>query len=115
MSEPTKTRSPRRRRRKKAGSIEEVRVLLADLLPSLIQSATISYEAFSNADVPEDAKGFAAHHAACKSALSHMELLTKLARWAEKTEEEAAPVLSEDEEIAGLLAGARAALQELES
>ncbi|NVJ92514.1 MAG: hypothetical protein HWE34_12690 [Methylocystaceae bacterium] len=109
------TQAPkRRRRRKKAGSIEEVRTLLCNLLPSLIQSATVSYEAFSDAEVPEDAKGFAAHHAACKAALSHVELLTKLVRWAEQ-EENPTPTLSEDEEIAGLLAGARAALKELEA
>lgn len=115
MVDETKPVKQRRRRRKKAGTIEEVRTLLSDLLPSLIQSATVSYEAFSMAEVPEDAKGFSAHHAACKAALSHVELLTKLVRWAEKEEETTAPTLSEDEEIAGLLAGARAALQELEA
>ncbi|WP_417841613.1 hypothetical protein [Terasakiella sp.] len=105
----------RRQRRKKASSIEDVRSLLAGLLPNLIQSATTSYEAFSRAEEPEDAKGFAAHHAACKAALSHVELLTKLVRWAENTEEETTKSLSEDDEIAGLLAGARAALKGLEN
>ncbi len=105
----------RRRRRKKATSIEEVRSLLAGLLPSLIQSATTSYEVFSSTEEPEDAKGFAAHHAACKAALSHVELLTKLVRWAENIPEETIIPLSEDEEIAGLLAGARAALKGLEN
>jgi|GEM_PF-285553 len=117
MTEPEKlpVPKPRRRRRKKAGTLEEVRTQFSGVLPSLIQSTTHSYEAFTTLEVPEDAKGFAAHHAACKAALSHVELLTKLARWAENTEEGAAPTLSEDEEIAGLLAGARAALKELES
>jgi len=105
----------RRRRRKKGGTLEDVRNQLSAALPSLIQSTTQSYEVFSNADVPEDAKGFSAHHAACKAALSHVELLTKLARWAENTEEDKVVTLSEDEEIAGLLAGARAALKELEN
>ena len=114
MIETTKP-ARRRRRRKKAGSIEEVRNLLSSLLPNLIQSATVSYEVFSGTEIPEDAKGFATHHAACKAALSHVELLTKLARWAESVEEGATPTLSEDEEIAGLLAGARAALKELEN
>jgi hypothetical protein len=105
----------RRRRRKKASSIEEVRTLLADLLPDLIQSATHSYEAFCATEEPEDAKGFAAHHAACKAALSHVELLTKLVRWAQNTQSDTVVSLSEDEEIAGLLAGARAALKGLET
>lgn len=106
---------PRRRQRKKASTLEDVRGLLSQALPALIQSTAQSYEAFTTMEVPEDAKGFAAHHAACKAALSHVELLTKLARWAENLEEVACATLSEDEEIAGLLAGARAALKELEN
>ncbi len=114
--ETGQTPKPRRRRqRKKATSLEEVRELLSDLLPSLIESATRSYEAFSNADVPEDAKGFGAHHAACKAALSHVELLTKLGRWVQQEDEGGGvSTLSEDDEVAALLAGARAALAELE-
>lgn len=104
----------RRRRRKKMGSVDDVRALLSGMLPSLLENATQSYEGFSRQDVPQDAKGFSAHHAACKAALSHLELLTKLCRWVDKEEDTACEVLSEDEEIAGLLAGARAALQEME-
>ena len=113
MESPKKT--PRRRRRKKAVSIDDVRSLLCDLLPNLIQNATNSYELFSLTEAPEDAKGFAAHHAACKAALSHVELLTKLVRWVEKEEQDQPASLSEDEEIAALLNGARAALKELEN
>jgi len=113
--EETKPKPVRRRRRKKATSIEDVRLLLTDLLPRLIQSATTSYEAFCEAEVPEDAKGFAAHHAACKAALSHVELLTKLVRWADNPAQEVPAPASEEDELAGLLAGARAALKELEA
>lgn len=115
MSEPLKPTRRRRRRKKKVNSLEEVRILLCEALPGLIQETAQSYETFIWTDVPEDAKGFAAHHAACKAALSHVELLTKLARWAQNTEEGSVVPLSEDEEIAGLLAGARAALKELDS
>lgn len=105
----------RRRRRKTQSNIDEVKASLGTLLPSLIETATQSYEAFCQTDVPEDAKGFAAHHAACKAALSHVEVLTKLVKWARDEDQAQLPTLSEDEQIAGLLAGARAALEEMET
>lgn len=40
-----------------------------------------SYEDFAGQPVPDDAKGFTAHHNACKSAVVHAETLLKLARW----------------------------------
>lgn len=66
-----------------------------------------SYRTFM-ADEPEagDARAFAAHHAACKAALAHLDLLMRLAR-ALGIEPEAAEA---GEEEARLLAEARAAL-----
>jgi adenosylmethionine-8-amino-7-oxononanoate aminotransferase len=65
-----------------------------------------SYHSFMN-DEPEagDARAFAAHHAACKAALAHLDLLLKLARLA-GVEADAAG----DEEQMSLLAKARAEL-----
>ncbi len=65
-----------------------------------------SYQSFMN-DEPEagDARAFAAHHAACKAALAHLDLLLKLARLA-GVETDAGT----DEEQASLLAKARAEL-----
>ncbi|MCU0983877.1 MAG: hypothetical protein MUC89_02890 [Acetobacteraceae bacterium] len=66
-----------------------------------------SYQSFMN-DEPEagDARAFAAHHAACKAALAHLDLLLKLARLAGVDTEAA----TADEEQASLLAKARAEL-----
>lgn len=66
-----------------------------------------SYRTFMN-DEPDagDARAFAAHHAACKAALAHLDLLMRLARLA-GVEAEAT---DGSEEQARLLAEARAAL-----
>lgn len=50
-------------------------------LPSQISNVISSYEDFAGQPVPDDAKGFTAHHNACKSAVVHAETLLKLARW----------------------------------
>lgn len=50
-------------------------------LPKKISQVMESYETFSELSIPEDAKGFTAHHNACKSAVIHAETLLKLARW----------------------------------
>lgn len=67
-----------------------------------------SYQSFMN-DEPDagDARAFAAHHAACKAALAHLDLLLKLARLA-GVETDA----TGDDEQAALLARARAELGE---
>lgn len=104
----------RRRRSRKIISVEQARQSLSKVLPSSIHQVLLCYEDYSRSEIPEDSKGFAAHHAACKAALSHLELLTKLVRWAEQPEEQETVVRDEDEEIASLLENARAALQEIE-
>lgn len=48
---------------------------------SAIDRALQSYARFSACDIPDDAKGFAAHHAACKAAVAHIDALLRLTRW----------------------------------
>lgn len=81
-------------------------------LPSRVEAALAGYERFSAKQPPADAKGFGAWHGAAKSALAHVELLVKMARWAEGGADIAAP-----DPAAGLdrlLAEARAALDEFD-
>lgn len=59
------------------------RAQVAEFLPDAIDRALHSYRAFMAGNVPDDAKGFSAHHTACKVAIAHVDLLLKLARWAE--------------------------------
>jgi hypothetical protein len=57
---------------------------ISGFLPDAIAKAITSYHHFADAEVNnKDAKEFAAHHSACKVAIAHIELLLKLARWAD--------------------------------
>lgn len=56
---------------------------VAGFLPEALQKSLESYHRFSGSEIPEDAKGFSAHHTACKVAIAHIELLLKLAKWAQ--------------------------------
>ena len=60
---------------------------IALFLPQAIQTALQSYQDFSQeqatSDSETDSKDFKAHHDACKVAIAHIELLIKLARWAD--------------------------------
>jgi len=69
------------------------------------------YRAFASRPPPEDARGFAAHHAACRAALAHLDLALRLSR------RHAAPATGDDEAAAAdaLIARARAALDDREA
>lgn len=63
------------------------REAVAKFLPDAIAAALMSYsdfleEAATNSD-EQDPKEFKAHHDACKMAIAHIQLLIKLAEWAD--------------------------------
>lgn len=62
---------------------EQTRQQIAAFLPDAIALALTSYHRFSRQEPGEGAKEFSAHHSACKVAIAHIELLIKLARWAD--------------------------------
>lgn len=66
---------------KKVKTMKALKTRLKKTLPGKIAKVIDSYEVFLEKDVPEDAKGFNAHHVACKSAVIHAENLLKLAKW----------------------------------
>ena len=68
---------------KKVKTLKALKKCLKKTLPEKVSQVLESYEAFSERPVPEDAKGFSAHHGACKSAVIHAETLLKLAKWTE--------------------------------
>lgn len=76
---------------KKIKTLQSLKNNLKKSLPERISRVIKSYEDFSEQPAPIDAKGFSAHHTACKSAVIHAETLLKLARW---TEDE--KILTED-------------------
>ncbi len=60
------------------------RTRVASFLSDAMAKALDSYHDFADQAPPTtDAKTFAAHHSACKVAIAHIELLIKLARWAD--------------------------------
>lgn len=90
-----------------AEDLSGLRARLSATLPDHVAAALAGYEDFTAASPPADSKGFAAWHAAAKAALAHVDLLIKLARWAEGFAEA-------DDGMDRLLAGARAALEALD-
>ncbi|MBL6934017.1 MAG: hypothetical protein ISR48_01255 [Alphaproteobacteria bacterium] len=86
-------------------------------MPALIQGAVAQYRDFSSLPPPLDAKGFAAHHAACRATLAHVEALTKLSRWlaggtGEAGQKDAAETSETPENLLGEARAAIAALSQ---
>lgn len=88
--------------------IKGIRKALRTLLPNAIERAVESYEAFATQLAPTDPKKFSAHHTACKSALSHLDYLTKLAKWVES--QSISQSKEKDESLEPLILEARSAL-----
>lgn len=86
---------------KKIKTLQSLKNTLKKTLPQKISEVIKSYENFSEQAAPVDAKGFSAHHTACKSAVVHAETLLKLARW---TEDDLTNVKDEPYEDASLIA-----------
>ena len=65
---------------------QESRAHIAVFLPKALSKALSSYHEFMEQDIPDDAKGFSAYHSAAKVAIAHVELLMKMAKWTETSE-----------------------------
>ncbi len=76
---------------KKIKTLKALKSRLRKTLPEKISEVIDSYENFSEQPVPEDAKGFSAHHSACKSAVVHAETLLKLAEWTDSKDTDSEP------------------------
>lgn len=97
-------------KRTKGPTLEETtRAQIAEYLPDAVDQALESYRNFYKKTDFEDAKDFASHHSACKAAIAHVELLLKLAAWAEL------PRNDIDADLATLLADAAGELQRYNS
>jgi hypothetical protein len=87
--------------------VKALRVQISSQLETAASRVIDSYRTFMDAEPDAgDARAFAAHHAACKAALAHLDLLMKVARIAGVDGDAA----EGDEEQARLLAQARVAL-----
>ena len=65
--------------------LQNFRIDLTKQLPFFLAKATDEYKAFIATDTSTDAKSFAAYQTACRTALNHLQLLIKIAAWAEHT------------------------------
>lgn len=83
---------------------EQNRARIAQCLPDAIDHAVQSYRSFYSGHIEEGAKNFGAHHTACKAAIAHIELLLKLASWAQL------PRAEVDDDLSILMADAQAEL-----
>lgn len=63
---------------------ETTRAEIITFLPDLIARALTSYSRYAEQPVEIDSKEFAEYHKSCKVAIAHIELLIKLAKWADK-------------------------------
>lgn len=91
--------------------VEAARQMVLAALPERMGAALEAYQRFTAEAPPDDAKGFAAWHAAAKAALSHVEVLVKLMRWADGGAEADGPA---EDGMDRLLAQARDALDQLD-
>lgn len=81
--------------------------LLKRRLPKQLRKALADYIDFAGQPPPADAKGFAAHQAACKAALAHLDAGLKLLAWAgDRSGGGAAP----EDDLARLIEAAEAAV-----
>lgn len=94
---------------------EKTRSQIAGFLPDAIFRALTSYRQFSEQEASEEAKEFTAHHNACKVAIAHIELLIKLARWADLPGEGGSGEDGVGDELAALAAMMARAEEELRS
>lgn len=92
---------------KKIKTLQSLKNTLKKTLPQKISEVIKSYEDFSEQQAPVDAKGFSAHHTACKSAVIHAETLLKLARWTENDESIVKEESYENATLKALLSEAR--------
>lgn len=59
---------------------------ITDILEETIEKAVASYYCYAKKDLKEEnAKDVTEYHKVCKVAAAHLDLLIKLARWADKT------------------------------
>lgn len=97
---------------------QNTREAIAAFLPGAIAAALQSYSNFleeqATSEEQPDSKDFKAHHDACKVAIAHIELLVKLAKWADLPD----PVLGDQArhaELQAMIALANAEIAESEN
>lgn len=94
--------------------LQDVRFELAKNMPFLLSKANNEYKEFTSNQTSNDVKSFGAYQTACRTALTHLQLLIKIASWAEQAMGESI-VSDNDSDIDHLILEARAAIQNNDS
>ena len=85
---------------------------VAEFLPDALRRALESYHAFMrDRQMPDEPGDFSKHHNAAKAAISHIQLLLKLAQWAELPEATENNSANGDSETAKTIQDARQEIQ----
>jgi len=66
---------------------KQSRIEIAKALPDAFKRAMTSYRHFIAKEQTDNSENFKKHHDACKVAISHIELLIKLAKWVDEQTE----------------------------
>lgn len=89
---------------------------IAEVLPDALWRALDSYHAFMrDSKMPDEPGEFSKHHNAAKTAISHIQLLLKLAEWAELPEAEGDTGNAHNTELAQAIREARRDVQKQNS
>lgn len=77
---------------------------IAEVLPDALRRALDSYHAFMrDSTMPDEPGEFSKHHNAAKTAISHIQLLLKLAQWAELPEAQGSSDTAHNRELAQVI------------
>ncbi len=90
---------------------QQLRQELSKKLPNMLSVAIASYEHITISSKGDDVKSFNAIHTAAKSALSHIESLLKLAKWAGLEDARQQETIdNHDDQIATIIKAAKSAM-----
>lgn len=90
----------------------EFRTELIEILPCLLSKVTDEYKDFVISQTSTDVKSFAAYQAACRTALTHLQLLIKISMWAEPAASGETMIDDAESDLDQLIMDARRAIQE---
>lgn len=91
--------------------LQSYRMELIEILPCLLYKATNEYRDFSARQASTDVKTFAAYQTACRTALTHLQLLLKIAVWAERAVNDEIMIDDDETNLEKLIIAAQDALK----
>ncbi len=91
--------------------IEGFRIKLSQEMPHILDKVTREYIEFSSTQDTSDVKSFTAYQTACRAALTHLQLLIKIASWVQPNLARGVSI-DDDSELDQLIVDARTEIRE---